>query len=109
MNTASRMESTGIKNRVQLSPTTADEIVQRGYKSFIVEAREDLVEAKGKGTIQTYWLLPNAAASMKSFAPSTDDDASTGGLVSVGSIERGGDEDISRGSIDMAVDKDIEC
>lgn len=59
VNTASRMESTGMRNRIQLSSTTADAIMQDRRNTLAVQPREDLVEAKGKGTMQTYWLLPN--------------------------------------------------
>ena len=55
VNTASRMESTGEKSRVQLSSTTAS-ILRENGKGHWLRPREDLVEAKGKGKLQTYWL-----------------------------------------------------
>jgi class 3 adenylate cyclase len=55
VNTASRMESTGEKNRIQVSSTTAEILIASG-KGHWLNQREDLVEAKGKGTLQTYWL-----------------------------------------------------
>jgi Adenylate and Guanylate cyclase catalytic domain len=54
VNTASRMESTGERNRIQLSQATADLVIAAGKESWIV-ARPELVEAKGKGGMQTYW------------------------------------------------------
>ncbi|KAG7352534.1 family 3 adenylate cyclase [Nitzschia inconspicua] len=56
VNTASRIESTGQRNRIQVSQQTADLLVEAGKENWVVP-RKDLVEAKGKGTIQTYWVL----------------------------------------------------
>ena len=55
INTASRMESTGIRNRIQISKQTADCLSKMGYSSWF-QPREDLVHAKGKGYLQTFWL-----------------------------------------------------
>jgi len=55
VNTASRMESTSQPNKIQVSQKTADLIVASGKKCWLT-AREDLVNAKGKGTLQTFWL-----------------------------------------------------
>jgi Adenylate and Guanylate cyclase catalytic domain len=55
VNTASRMESNGLPNRIHGSEETAKLLVEAG-KGHWVLPREDLVEAKGKGTIQTYWV-----------------------------------------------------
>jgi class 3 adenylate cyclase len=55
VNTASRMESTGEKNRIQISSTTA-ELLREAGKGHWLLPREDLVEAKGKGQMQTFWL-----------------------------------------------------
>jgi hypothetical protein len=53
------MESTGRRGRIHISKTTADLIIAAG-KGHWVKPREDIVEAKGKGTMQTYWLNPAA-------------------------------------------------
>lgn len=58
MNTAARMESTGLKNRVHLSKDTANSLIVFGKSAWIQE-REDVVTAKGKGELKTFWLLPN--------------------------------------------------
>src|SRR3569623_1170154 len=55
MNTAARMESTGIKDRIQLSQETADLLVAGGKGHWLKE-RADKVNAKGKGELTTYWL-----------------------------------------------------
>eukprot|EP00934_Nitzschia_sp_Nitz4_P005383 Nitzschia sp. Nitz4//scaffold17_size182527//44169//48060//NITZ4_001838-RA/size182527-augustus-gene-0.14-mRNA-1//-1//CDS//3329539292//5373//frame0 len=57
MNSAARMETTSLRGRIQLSSDTADLIIDAGRGQW-VELREDLVEAKGKGKMQTYWLKP---------------------------------------------------
>ena len=55
VNTASRMESTGFANRIQVSETTANLLIAAG-KSNWVTPREDKVNAKGKGMMQTYFI-----------------------------------------------------
>jgi class 3 adenylate cyclase len=56
VNTASRMESTGIKNRIQISQQTMEHLLASGMKDWI-QPRDTTVTAKGKGELQTYWLL----------------------------------------------------
>ena len=55
VNTASRMESTSIPNCIQISQSTADLLVRSGKSSWITK-RKELVQAKGKGEVQTYWV-----------------------------------------------------
>jgi hypothetical protein len=55
MNTASRMETTCLSGRIQVSQETADLICEANKSHWLVK-REDVVEAKGKGRMQTYWL-----------------------------------------------------
>jgi class 3 adenylate cyclase len=56
MNTASRMESTGIRDCIQVSQETADLLVAAGKGNWL-KAREEKVVAKGKGELQTYWVM----------------------------------------------------
>ena len=56
VNTASRMESTGQAFRIQVSQQTADLLIEAGKNRWL-EARQDLVTAKGKGKLQTYWVV----------------------------------------------------
>lgn len=67
VNTASRMESTCLPSKIQVSNTTAQLLIQAGKASW-VHPRDELVEAKGKGQMQTYWVDPKlmggAAASL---------------------------------------------
>ena len=55
MNTASRMESTGERGKIQASKEAADLLLRAG-KSQWVTPREETVVAKGKGELQTYWV-----------------------------------------------------
>jgi hypothetical protein len=56
MNTASRMESTGLPNHIQISQDTAEVLKAFGKEEWLVP-REDKVEAKGKGALTTYFLV----------------------------------------------------
>ncbi|GKZ00827.1 hypothetical protein MPSEU_001034400 [Mayamaea pseudoterrestris] len=55
MNTTARIETTGAKNRIHMSQETADLLIGSG-KGHWIRAREDKVQAKGKGELTTYWL-----------------------------------------------------
>jgi class 3 adenylate cyclase len=55
VNTAARMESTGLNNKIQMSKETRDLLIEGG-KSDWVQPRETTVSAKGKGEMQTYWF-----------------------------------------------------
>jgi hypothetical protein len=55
VNTAARMESNGLKDRIHVSEATADELVGSGKEHWLT-AREEMIEAKGKGKMQTYWV-----------------------------------------------------
>ncbi|CAB9507532.1 Receptor-type guanylate cyclase gcy [Seminavis robusta] len=57
MNTTSRLETTGMAGRIHISQATVD-LLARAGKSHWVHKRKDLVAAKGKGVIQTYWVTP---------------------------------------------------
>jgi Adenylate and Guanylate cyclase catalytic domain len=52
------MESTGKPDMIQLSQITADILSLNGKQHWLVQ-RKDSVEAKGKGSLQTYWLNPS--------------------------------------------------
>jgi class 3 adenylate cyclase len=55
MNTASRMESNGLPNRIHASQETADALIAKG-KSAWITPRDDKIVAKGKGELQTFWV-----------------------------------------------------
>nr|XP_045011472.1 guanylate cyclase soluble subunit beta-2-like [Jaculus jaculus] len=58
VNTASRMESHGLPNKVHLSPTAYKALENQGFE--IVERGE--IEVKGKGKMTTYFLIQNLNA-----------------------------------------------
>ncbi|CAJ1946022.1 unnamed protein product [Cylindrotheca closterium] len=80
VNTASRMESTGMPNRIHVSQATADLIAASGKVRWL-KKRDELVEAKGKGKVQTYWVesktLPNSVLSTEDNTSRTDDPSSS--------------------------------
>uniref|UniRef100_A0A7S2YKF8 Phosphodiesterase n=1 Tax=Entomoneis paludosa TaxID=265537 RepID=A0A7S2YKF8_9STRA len=55
VNTAARMESTGYRNRIQVSEETANALKAHGKADWL-KARTDTVVAKGKGELQTMWV-----------------------------------------------------
>jgi class 3 adenylate cyclase len=61
VNTASRIEASGEKNKIHISSETADHLLKFG-KTHWVKRRENMVQAKGKGEIQTYWLSVSGQA-----------------------------------------------
>jgi class 3 adenylate cyclase len=65
VNTAARMESTSERNKIHVSQGTADTLVISGKAHWLLK-RPDSVQAKGKGTMVTYWVQPRA------FRPSSD-------------------------------------
>jgi len=55
VNTAARMESTGKAGKIQCSQRTA-ELLIAANKTHWICPRDEIVQAKGKGKIQTYWI-----------------------------------------------------
>ena len=55
VNTAARIEATGIKGRIQISLATANLLTKAGKGHWVVP-REEKVLAKGIGMLQTCWL-----------------------------------------------------
>lgn len=70
VNTASRMESNGEKGRIHVSEQTAEALRAKG-KGHWLTAREDMIEAKGKGTLQTYWVSEQGHAPRSSMDTSS--------------------------------------
>jgi len=56
VNTASRMEHTGICNRIHISEETAKLLIEAGKSNWLTP-RTETVQAKGKGELTTYWLF----------------------------------------------------
>ena len=57
VNTASRMESTGQRGKIQISQQTAELLVAAGKKHWI-SPRGKKIDAKGKGKLTTFWVVP---------------------------------------------------
>ena len=55
MNTTARIESTGARGCIHLSSETAELLRKAGKQSWLLQRNECIV-AKGKGSMQTYWL-----------------------------------------------------
>ena len=55
VNTAARMESNGIRNKIHISSETADHLHGAGKSHWLVP-REEKIVAKGKGEMSTFWL-----------------------------------------------------
>mmetsp|Transcript_94 Transcript_94/g.267 ORF Transcript_94/g.267 Transcript_94/m.267 type:complete len:1155 (-) Transcript_94:417-3881(-) len=58
VNTTARIESTGERNRIHTSKETA-ELLTKGGKGHWLRPRNHLVQAKGKGELETFWLEIN--------------------------------------------------
>ena len=56
VNVAARMESNGEPGRIHISQETAEILKEAGKESW-VEPREDVIMAKGKGQLNTFWLI----------------------------------------------------
>eukprot|EP00980_Cylindrotheca_fusiformis_P011522 scaffold2709_cov54-Cylindrotheca_fusiformis.AAC.1 len=65
VNMASRMESTGHRNQIHVSQATASLIVASG-KGHWLRKREGLVQAKGKGAVQTFWVKSKVSSTDRS-------------------------------------------
>ena len=59
VNTASRIETTGARNKIHISSQTAEHLIASN-KSHWIKPRATKVMAKGKGELQTYWLVTHA-------------------------------------------------
>ncbi|CAB9524999.1 Receptor-type guanylate cyclase gcy [Seminavis robusta] len=79
VNTAARMESTGQRNRIQISQDTADLLTEGGRGHWVVP-RTEVVDVKGKGQLKTCWLVIKNDSAMSAISGSTSgtDSSSTG-------------------------------
>jgi 3'5'-cyclic nucleotide phosphodiesterase/Adenylate and Guanylate cyclase catalytic domain len=77
MNTCSRIETTGEKNRIHISRETAELIMAHG-KSHWCRKREDCVSAKGKGVLSTFWLEVKGESAQSTHSSSQDTDNELG-------------------------------
>ena len=66
VNTAARVESTGERHSIHLSQKTANLIKDAGKDNWIIPRKETVV-AKGKGKMNTYWLVLDPGKKESSF------------------------------------------
>ena len=59
MNTTSRVEATGAAGKIHVSDATAV-LLQRDGKASWLKQRDDGVSLKGKGHMNTYWIVDEA-------------------------------------------------
>jgi hypothetical protein len=64
------METTGRMGKIHVSQETADALIHAGKTSWLV-TREETIVAKGKGSMQTYYVNPPANRA-SSYAGSMD-------------------------------------
>ena len=83
MNTASRMESTSLSNKMQVSQETADLLTAAGHQKWLTP-RETVVHAKGKGALQTYFVTISAGSTVASSEMSNSHVSSSSDAVVVG-------------------------
>ena len=57
VNTASRMESTGVPGMVQCSARTAELVLEQN--PAIRLTKRGVIQVKGKGSMETWWILPD--------------------------------------------------
>ncbi|KAL7564099.1 hypothetical protein ACA910_012376 [Epithemia clementina (nom. ined.)] len=77
VNTASRIESNGLPNRIHISAKTAELLVAAGKEEWLTK-RADVVVAKGKGALQTFWVEPKSRFSTSGFSATESTNSSTG-------------------------------
>jgi Adenylate and Guanylate cyclase catalytic domain len=100
--TASRIESSGKRERVHLSEQTAMQLIKHGKEDWIVR-REDMVEAKGKGRLVTFWLT------LTGHARGPGSVASELGSEKMGLVHQGGDNRSDEWNVEMPVSKPSEA
>lgn len=81
VNTASRMESTGVKGRIHVSQSTADELIGKGRGHWL-SPREEKLSVKGKGAMQTYFVVVSDPTTTESGEGSAGDMTTGGGSSS---------------------------
>jgi hypothetical protein len=84
MNTTSRIESTGVSNRIHISQATATLLIEAGKEKWVIP-RAEKISAKGKGELTTYFLnLPDRQGDDKSFGSLSQTESN---LLDVGIID----------------------
>jgi hypothetical protein len=101
------MESNGSPNMIQCSQKTADLLISSG-KGHWLEKRADLVEAKGKGKLQTYWVEPPTR--VRGEAESTHNSESTSRASEIDAMHIVGSVDAIAGArIERLIDWNVDA
>ncbi|KAG7363704.1 adenylate/guanylate cyclase [Nitzschia inconspicua] len=71
VNTASRIESSGMPGKIHASKHTVDLLIEAG-KGHWATKREDSVSLKGKGEVQTFWVSPHSSQTHSTMSEASD-------------------------------------
>lgn len=72
------MEQSGLEGRVQMSRETADQLIAHGKEHWI-QKRENKVNCKGKGELDTFWLaVPSKVSDSGKSSTAVDETSSDG-------------------------------
>ena len=71
------LHSNGTPNRIQISQKTAELLIAAGKGAWLTK-REELVDVKGKGLMQTYWVEPKGHPQSRASEVSEENDITTG-------------------------------
>ena len=85
VNTAARMESNGLRNKIHVSSETA-ELLKSGGKGHWLVPPEEKIHAKGKGSLRTYWLdvkIQSSGSARSGRSKESGDDSETSSNIDV--------------------------
>ncbi|CAB9525293.1 Receptor-type guanylate cyclase gcy [Seminavis robusta] len=114
VNTAARMESNGKAGMIHVSQATADELTKAGKSSWL-KLRDEKITAKGKGEMQTYFVMMSpartsiASTSGEAMALHSIDEPPAGNNAQVLDSINQGDEVYDEGMAESAVSSDDEA
>lgn len=99
VNTAARMESTGTPGKIQVSQATADQLTAKGRENWL-HRRDEVVTAKGKGEMKTWWVvIPRHTSSVGTTRSTLEENLGGGAMSRQGSFCSSGwlglEEDVS--------------
>ena len=56
------MESTGVRDRIQVSQSMANALYKAGMSVWLKPHKDCINKAKGKGVLHTFWLNPSSSS-----------------------------------------------
>ena len=89
VNVGSRLETSSERNRIQMSKECAELVRQSGKANWVKPRGQ--IECKGKGELETFWLLPKSAARSSVTNSTTSHISSTDDGKTAGKIETNGE------------------